>query len=42
MQQLARNSALRAELVRRGLQQAVQFTFNRTAEETLRVYHAYL
>jgi glycosyltransferase involved in cell wall biosynthesis len=42
MQQLVRDSALRAELVRRGLQQAAQFTFNRTAEETLRVYHAYL
>jgi glycosyltransferase involved in cell wall biosynthesis len=42
MQQLARDSALRAELVRRGLEQAGQFTFKRTAEETLRVYRHYL
>jgi hypothetical protein len=42
MQQLARDAALRAECVRRGLQQAAQFTFKRTAEATLRVYREYL
>jgi glycosyltransferase involved in cell wall biosynthesis len=42
MQQLAWDSALRAELVTRGLRQAGQFTFRRTAEATLRVYREYL
>ena len=42
MQRLADDSALRAELVTRGLQQVKHFTFRRTAEDTLRVYHELL
>jgi glycosyltransferase involved in cell wall biosynthesis len=42
MQTLADDAALRAELVTRGLEQVVQFTFRRTAEDTLRVYHELL
>jgi glycosyltransferase involved in cell wall biosynthesis len=42
MQRLADDSTLRADLVARGLRQAAQFTFRRTAEETLRVYHELL
>jgi len=40
--QLAGDAALRADLVRRGLQRAGEFSWTRTAELTLRVYQSLL